>query len=289
MIGGRDRSLRLGVLLICALAAGCGGSAGGQASVVPPSAHATPAGPANPVGLIAMGHSGLTGEGTSAEGGANYAGSWATGTMPDVNSVYLRLVAVRPETKERVANKAVGGARAAELRTQATAALGEVPVPALAIIQTVDQDIQCEPDDADAVAASVAEALQAIHTASPNTKILVVGQAGRPSATFIQALVAAHPDVKADMMGDDPCAFYKPDGTLNEAGIAKLTASIDTYEAAVAKACAAVPGCVTDGGVRRSWVDRLELFSADLNHLDVQGQAAVAEQLWPVVETLLGL
>ena len=39
--------------------------------------------------------------------------SWATGTLPTIDSVYLRLVAVRPETEGHVANTAKGGAGAA--------------------------------------------------------------------------------------------------------------------------------------------------------------------------------
>jgi hypothetical protein len=45
----------------------------------------------------------------------------------------------------------------------------------------------------------------------------------------------------------------------------------------------------TDGGVRASWTDRPELFSADAGHLNLQGQAAEAAQLWPVVNQLLGM
>jgi hypothetical protein len=284
------RALRACAVLVSLIVSGCGG---GQATAsanptAAPSSLPT-ADLAHPVGVIAMGHSGLTGEGTGELGAANFDGSWATGTLPQVNSIYMRLAAARPETLGHVDNEAVGAAPAAALLGQAKAALAKVPAPALAIIQTVDNDIQCEPTNADAVAASVTQALQEIHTASPNTKILVVGQAGRPSVAFIQALVAAHPEVKADLTGTDACAFYSSDGSINEAGFTELTASIDAYEAAVAKACAGIPGCATDGGVRRTWVDKIELFGPDLNHLNLQGQAAVAEQLWPVVETLLGL
>jgi len=35
-------------------------------------------------------------------------------------------------------------------------------------------------------------------------------------------------------------------------------------------------------------VDKLENFSSDWNHLDVRGQAAEAELIWPVVQKLLG-
>ena len=62
----------------------------------------------NPVGVIAIGHSGMTGEGSdpTRPGQDARENSWATGTAPEVNSVYERLLAVRPETAGHVANLA---------------------------------------------------------------------------------------------------------------------------------------------------------------------------------------
>jgi len=235
-----------------------------------------------------MGHSGLTGEGTGAPSEPSYPNSWATGTSPDVDSVYLRMVAVRPETEGRVSNAAVGGAPTSTLSYQAEAALARVPAPALAIIQSVDNDVQCDAANVTAVGASVAQVLDLIHEASPNTKILVAGQLGRPSVSFVKDLVAYDPNVKPSLTGNDDCTFFDASGKLHEAGFANLTKAIDAYEAETARVCAAVPNCVTDGGVRRAWIDKIELFSPDYNHLNKQGQAAEAELIWPVVERLLG-
>lgn len=159
----------------------------------------------------------------------------------------------------------------------------------LAIVQTVDNDIQCDAANAEAVGASLLEALELIHERSPNTKILVVGQAGRPSVDFIEELIAVDPSVKADLTWDDACRFLHPDGSINPDGFANLTAAIDAYEAETARVCAMVPNCVTDGGVRRAYVDTVENFSPDYAHFNVRGQAAMAELIWPVVEELLGL
>jgi hypothetical protein len=243
---------------------------------------------AHPVGIIAIGHSGLTGEGTGARFEPLYANSWATGTDPDVNSVYLRMVAARPATEGHVSNTAVGGAPASTLSSQARAALADVPVPALAIIQTVDNDIQCDAANVTEVGASVADAVALIHGASPGTKILVVGQLGRPSVPYIKDLVAHVPTTKSGLTWNDECTFFDAKGVLHEAGFVKLTEAIDAYEAETARVCAAVPNCFTDGGVRRAWIDRIDLFSADYAHLNKLGQAAEAAQIWPVVERLLG-
>jgi hypothetical protein len=245
----------------------------------------------HPVGILAVGHSALTGEGvdTSGQGESNKAASYATGTDPAVNSIYLRLVAVVPETQRHVQNQATGGAPSSALVAQVRSGLAGLPAPRLAIIHTVDNDIVCDASNATKVGADVAAALAIIHEASPNTVILLVGQPGRPNIDYIETLVTAHPEQKAALTWDDPCTFYTADGKINPQGIAMLAASIDTYEAETARVCALVPNCFTDGGVRRTWVDKLEYYSPDFAHFNAIGQAAEAKQLWPVVEQILGL
>jgi hypothetical protein len=296
-----DLTRSAAVLACFSVLAACGGAtpttAPASVSSTQPAAETPAVSPnptadiAHPVGVIAIGHSGLTGEGTARPSEANRDASWATGSDPAVNSIYLRLVEAVPATEGVVSNQASGGAGASELFGQATRALHEVPAPLLAIVQTVDNDVQCPPSNASQVGTQLDRALQLIHSSSPNTIILVVGQAGRPSMKFIKELVARVPSQKAGLTGadDDLCAFFHPDGTIWPEGFERAIASIDTYEAETARVCALVPNCHTDGGVRRTWVDELELFSSDYNHFNVKGQAAEAEQLWPVVEELLGL
>ena len=246
----------------------------------------------NPVGVIAVGHSGLTGEGTGTAGEAVPEKSWATGTLEAVNSVYLRLVAVRPETEGHAANTARGGASASQLAGMVDPALELVPVPALAIIQTIDNDIHCDGRDAtrlEAFGESVRVAIERIVLASPNVRVLVVGQLGRPRAAFLEDLVEAHPEVKASATGVGRCDAFGPDGELVQAHLDYLTAIIDSFEAEQARVCAAFPQCATDAGVRAAYIDKLENFSGDWAHLNVRGQAEEAELIWPVVGDLLGL
>jgi hypothetical protein len=293
------------IVAALALLAGCGGTAPGLTVAPTTAGSATAASPAapptaaptatpdhsKPVGLIAMGHSGITGEGTGNEGEAAPGNSWATGTLPAVNSVYLRMVTVLPETEGHVANTGQGGAPASRLTTMVVRALQTVPVPALAIIQTIDSDIECDGRDADRLTAfgeSVSKAIQLVVDASPNGHVLVVGQLGRPSATFLDELVEAAPGQRAALTGTGPCDFYDPSGGLNEEHLANLTAIIEGFEAEQARVCATFTQCTTDGGVRAAYVDKLENFSSDWNHLNVKGQAAEAELIWPVVEQLLG-
>ena len=132
-------------------------------------------------GIVAIGHSGLTGEGTGDGNGPEPGELVGDRHEPDVNSVYLRMVASHPATKDHIANTARGGAVASELPDMAMAALQAVRHPALVIISTIDNDILCDGTDAQHVPAfggSVASALEIIADRSPESKILIVGQLG---------------------------------------------------------------------------------------------------------------
>lgn len=250
--------------------------------------------PAAPVGVIAIGHSGLTGENSD----PNHPGqpapenSWATGSSPEVDSVYQRLVVARPDTEGHVANTAVGGAGASSLAQQAKAALQSVPVPELVIVQTIDNDIKCDGTDAENVASfgdTLKSALESINEVSPESKILVVGQLGRPSPSFITELVAEDPSVKVDLTGSGTCDFYDEQGNLSKENFTALTKIIEAYEAEQARVCATLANCRTDGGVRAAYIDTLENFTDDWNHLNVAGQADAAKLIWPIVTEILGL
>lgn len=309
----RQRVQRLGAAVaigtLCVVAA-CGSADEGDAnatervavtsgelsttSAVTPAGSAPVIESASPVGVIALGHSGLTGENSDPgrPGGVALENSWATGTNEEVNSVYQRLVAARPETEGHVANAAAGGAPASALAAQARRALELVPNPELVIVQTIDGDIRCDGRDAEhvqAFGAAVRDALTVIVEAAPDASLLLVGQLGRPRPEFIEELVAFEPSLQADMTGTGLCDFYTPDGALSEANFAALTAIIDGYEAEQARICAAFENCTTDGGVRAAYLDTIDNMSSDFNHLNGRGQAAAAELIWPVVAEHLGL
>lgn len=244
--------------------------------------------------MIAIGHSGLTGENSNPDrpGQDALENSWATGTNPEVDSVYQRLVTVLPATDGHVANTAQGGASASSLVTQASAALEVVPTPALVIIQTIDNDIRCDgtdPEHIDEFGSAVAASVDLLVTASPNSRILMVGQLGRPSPAFVEELVDEDPSVQAFVTGTGPCDFYDSNGNLLEANFETLTRIIESYEAEQARVCAAVPQCRTDDGARAAYVDELNNFSSDWAHLSVRGNAQAAEIIWPRVAALLEL
>lgn len=259
------------------------------ATAAPPTSTAPTLDLEHPVGIIAIGHSGLTGEGTAAAGEPNKPASWATGTEPAVHSIYLRMVEVLPATSGQVANTAKGGALSSALIAQATSALLAVPVPALVIVQTIDNDQDCGATTVAKVGENLATAIDLIHTASPNTKILVVGQLGRPTVAFIESLIADSETAKQSVQWGDDCAPVDAEGNVSKTGITNLIASSDAYEAESVRVCALVENCFTDGGVRRAWVDTIDEFGPDFAHFSIAGLAREAEQLWPVVEGILGL
>ena len=210
--------------------------------------------------MVALGHSGLTGENSDPDrpGEDVPENSWATGTAPEVDSTYQRLVALRPETRDRVANRAQGGADA-------------------------------DAEHVEEFGAAVDATLDVITAASPDSRILLVGQMGQPDPAYIEQLVLEDPAAKARLSGTGVCDFFDPAGQLVEANFETLTGIIDGYKAEQARVCAAVSRCRTDDGARAAYVDELANFSSDWAHLMPRGNARAPEITWPSVAALLGL
>ncbi len=266
-----------------------------SSTVVQPSATTAPTVIAadKPVGIIALGHSGLTGYGTDPKKPNRDAkvNSWATGTNPEINSIYQRLLAIHPETAEHVANTAQGGAQAITLIDQARLALQQVPAPEIVIVQTIDNDIRCDGSDAENLKAFghfLEIALNEIAKTSPKSRILLVSQPGRPAmfATALKNDSAA----RTAFTGNGRCDLFDADGKINQAHVAALTAIIESYESEQARVCATVPQCSTDHGAATAYVDDItRLIPDDWNHFTVEGQARFAELMWPVVSKVLEL
>lgn len=276
-----------------ALATACSGGPTPQSVGSGPSHPSTSTADAeHPRGVIAFGHSALTGLSADPDRPQENSpeSSWATGTDPAVDSVYLRLVRVRPETKGAVANTAQNGAKSSTLPDQARAALGQVPFPALAIVQTIDNDIRCDGSDEAHLPefrASVRAAIEVVHTTSPKTSILVVSSFGSP-AGYAKAL-AADPVAVAGFAGAEPCAPFTAGGRINAKGVSTLTAIIDKYEAEQVRACEGITVCHSDDGALGGFTERLELFASDRQHLLAGGHAELATIIWPTVQKVLGV
>jgi len=116
---------------------------------------------------------------------------------------------------------------------------------------------------------ALADALEVVTTCSPDSRILVVGQLGRPSPSFVEKLVGEDPTVRASLTGTGECDFFGPDRILANEHFDILTSIVELYEAEQARVCATVPNCRIDDGARAAYVDCLDNFSSDWNHLNV--------------------
>jgi hypothetical protein len=286
------RRFALMAALALALFGGCGGDADDAANTPTVVATATaPGQEQDPVGIIALGHSGMNGQNSNPAmpGYGAPQNSWSTGTNPEVNSVYQRLIAIQPEHEGHVFNAAEGGATSDALAEQAEFALNAVPAPALALIYVIGNDFRCDGSDNEARVAKFGEnvkaALDVIVEASPRSRILIAGDVARP-AQAAEAL-GADEAIRAASSGTGPCDFFTPDGKLAPERIAYLTGIIEDYEAEQARVCELVPQCSTDSGVLATYQEDVSRLIPGDGHLNIAGQAAVAELIWPTVEALM--
>lgn len=247
----------------------------------------------HPEGVIAVGHSGMTGFQSDPERpGENVVeNSWATGSNPAVNSVYQRLVAVRPKTQGRVANVSRNGEKADGLEFQVPAALAIVPTPALALVMIMDNDIRCDgtdPAHLPEFRTQVRTAVQSIVKASPKVTVMLASGPGRP-ADYAKA-IATLPTTPVELVGQDPCAMFSANRKVNTAEVKRLTTILESYEAELGRACEGIPQCHTDGGaLARHPGDRLEEYGVDLGHPSVVGHQQWAAAIWPAVAKAMGL
>jgi lysophospholipase L1-like esterase len=247
----------------------------------------------HPEGVIALGHSGMTGFQSDPDNlGENVlANSWATGTNPAVNSVYQRLVAVRPRTQGLVANVSRNGEKADGLEFQVPAALKTVPTPALALVMILDNDIRCDgtdPAHLPEFRAQVRDAVQTIVEASPKVTVVLASAPGRP-ADYATA-IATLPTTPVDLVGSEPCAMFSANRKVNPTEVKRLTSIIESYEAELERACEGIPQCHTDGGaLARHPGGQLKEYGNDLGHPSLLGHARWAAAIWPVVSEAMGL
>jgi hypothetical protein len=244
-----------------------------------------------PVGLIALGHSGLTGAYSDPAFPHNDAwhNSWATGTAPSINSISQRMTAIRPETAAHVRNAAVDGSPAAALTDQAVQALETVAQPALAIIMTVDNDIRCDGTDANHIVEfghSITDAIETILARSPATHILLLGQLGRP--TTFAAAISHNSEAARTHAGDGPCDLFDTQLNIDRDNIVTITALVEMYETELDNVCAPFPQCHRDAGALAAFSDDIDdLVEGDWNHLTANGHSRLAATIWPIVETIL--
>ena len=273
--------------------AGCGDSdseppaAAGEpaGATTTPSATATTA-PARkwtrgyPNSIAVLGHSGSTGENSDPDqpGVEVRENSWATGTNPEVNSVYRRILARNPAIEGHNLSYSEGGAGIDQVAAQADRLLANDPDTDLILIQVMDNDLTCPLDRAalSDFQAKLTAMLKKLAHGAPNSSQFVVSQFGSVR-TYARSLTR---DERASQGGTGPCDFMTPSGDIVPEKVRRLESAIHAYEGALQAACERVHECTYDGGAFGRIVDRREYVSSDLNHFSVEGHAKAAAVAW---------
>ena len=238
-----------------------------------------------------LGHSGATGYNSDPDqsGTDALSNSWASGTNPDVASIYSRLLAADPGMEGQVSNAAVDGSRVDDLDGQLSRALQEQPAPSLVIIQTVDNDVRCDGTDDQFYAefqATLTEVLHHVVDASPQAKIVVVGTWA--TVANYTSVVAAQPGGKQGLLtGSGPCDPFDKAGKRHPERMRYQQEVFDHYQAGLQAACASVPACHEDGGALNRMVITGKDLASDYSHLSISGLRKQAATEWSLIKTLV--
>ena len=200
------------------------------------------------------------------------ANSWATGTNPKVDSLYLRIRAKHAAITGHAFNLAQGGATVTDLVQQAREAVALKPVPQLIVVQIMDNDIIC-PATAQEYASflsTFASAIAVLARGAPHSRIFVVSQFGSPG-TFAASLSPSERLRFAlqSGIGGGPCDFVNPEGKILDAKVGVLDKDIHGYEAELKANWLRFRQCRYDGGAAGDIADRRSYVSSDLNHFSI--------------------
>lgn len=234
-----------------------------------------------PDSIAVLGHSQATGENTEPyAAGDTKSNTWATGTNPAVNSVYIRGLEQNPDLEGRAYNYAEPSATIEMINTQAS--LAAAKSPDLVMIQTIDADIVCPATDADyeRFGDGVAAVLDTLKKGSPSTRVFIVSQYGSPETYFESLTGQQRRELGSMMGGPGPCAFVDSQGKLVREEVDRLENIIRAYEQQIAEVCEAEDNCEHDHGAFSEAVDKPGDYTDDLNHLSIQGHSRAAELAW---------
>ena len=286
----RPWSIAIAVLISLALTACASATSPEPSTSIPasvvPSASAEPSGPQVPVGIAVIGHSGATGYDSSpVQPGVDVStNSWATGTNPEVQSIYLRMLASDPTIEGHNANLAISGSDVSSLLNQASTLVQRNPPPALVFIETIDNDMRCDGTDEenfDRYRSTLGEVFDTLASGIPGVQIFVVSQ-WADVATYDRVVVEFAP---SHLTGDGPCDTVDPtSGEIVPSKERYLQDLVDAYWSIVSEVCEDHPNCRTDGGAMQDFEPTPEDFSPDLNHLSISGLAKKAAIEWGVLD-----
>jgi hypothetical protein len=237
-----------------------------------------------PGSLAVLGHSQATGENTEPYEGDPKNNTWASGTNPEVESVYQRVLAHNPQTRDNVFNYAQPSASIWAIASQAEQAVAERPD--LVLVQAIDADIMCPASRTDYqdFGDGVAAVLDTIASESPSTRVFFTTQYGSPD-TYVESLTPAQRrELGSRMGGPGPCAFVGQEGRIVREEINRLEQIIVGYEQRMAEVCDARPNCDHDHGAFSNIVELSGDYTEDLDHLSIQGHARAAKVAYAALQ-----
>jgi lysophospholipase L1-like esterase len=263
------------IVVAMALCAAC--SSGSTSSEA-----AAPADSTYPSSIVAIGHSGLTGydSDSSVPNTDVTANSWATGTNPDVDSIYLRVLAKNPAVKDHVANFAIDGSTVDSLVDQEKQAAAVTPAPDLVIIQSIDNDIQCDgsdPQNYGPYGRKLTGVMESLTQDLPKADVFFVSQWAdvKEYDRVARSIDPAH------ITGTGPCdPIDLETRKLDPKHEAYLQHLVDHYWGIVTAVCAQYPTCRTDKGAMQTMRLVKGDLAEDLNHLSVAGHHKMAALAW---------
>ena len=236
-----------------------------------------------PDSMVVIGHSGATGYNSDPADPDRDAteNSWATGTNPDVDSVYQRLLAVNPAIRDHNVNLAQDGSNVDALITQAQAAVQLDPKPDLVLVQSVDNDMRCDGRDDEFLPIygdKLHQTLQIIRDGDPDAKVFIISQPG--SVESYTNAVKDNPVAVHNQSSGSPCDVFDAAGNILPTGEAYIESVVQSFFAMIASECASTPNCRFD----QTHDHALEIAPADVtpdsNHYTVAGQHKVAAAVW---------
>ena len=271
------------VVLMMLLAGGCSGSGSdGDTGTPPSSPEATNSAQpytGYPDSIAAIGHSGITGESSRQQ---RFEGSmedaWPTGTNPEVDSIYARILARNPGIEGNVTNLGMPNATIADVHDQVDQLLGVDPAPELVLVQVVDADMACPATERDfrEFEADLTALLQRIADELPAARVFMTSYYADP-ASYAEAL---DPSERQQVGGTGPCAIIDTNGRVVADELARLKRIVVGYDDAIEAACATADRCTYDGGAfTRVRLERRDI-GGDLEHISTAGHAEAAATAW---------
>ncbi len=284
MTGPTRPLLLTGLVLSTAVLGGCSGSRAEAGSDPAPSRGTDPPSTVEPYegypdSIAVLGHSGATGEGSGGEPGVEVReNSWATGTNPDVNSVYLRILSAHEAIEGHAANLAEAGSDLSAINEQAATAVELDPAPELVLVQAIDGDLVCPADDSDlrVFEDQLTQLLTTLSEGLPGSRFFLTMQDSSAPSTDAAMLTQ---EERARLGGTGPCAIFDPDGQVVPAEVERLEAIIARYNDRLSEVCDRFERCWSDPAVFR-YPENRDFVAPDLNHYSVAGLAHRAEVAW---------